>query len=286
MGAALVRGIGRPAAAALAALLLVTALAAPPASAERRAREPARETGKEDSRGARESGRSGSDPLEQRQREREGVEGSRTTDGPLGQRQRESEAMRRDGISPSRRTEIHQQADRAIANGECFNRNGMSAERRQRLDAWQAGGPEGREASRLGRQLGEMRGEEVVRHMEREVASGRVREGAERQIPAATEGGQRMRVWEYPDGTVIRYKPKGDSYRRGPTHSVEVKIDRNVRDGDARDQGIAFKVDGKGRAVPRGPADIRIPDRLTGNEITEYQNRIMDAGHMGTPRGG
>lgn len=283
MGAAVLRKPGW-----LATLLLaVIPMAVVPAlSAERRAREPGRETGKEDSRGAHETGRSGSDPLEQRQREREGIESSRTTDGPLGQHQRESEAKRRDGISPSRRAEIHQQADRAIASGECFNRNGMPAERRQRLEAWEAGGPDGREAARLGRELGGRRGEEVVRHMEREVASGRVREGAERTIAAATEGGQRMRVWEYPDGTVIRYKPKGDSYRRGPTHSVEVKIDRNVRDGDARDQGIAFKVDGKGRAVPRGPADIRIPDRLTGNEITEYQNRIMDAGHMGTPRDG
>jgi hypothetical protein len=32
-----------------------------------------------------------------------------------------------------------------------------------------------------------------------------------------------MQKWEYPDGTVVRYKPLGDEYRANATYSIEVK---------------------------------------------------------------
>ena len=39
---------------------------------------------------------------------------------------------------------------------------------------------------------------------------------------------QVMKKWEYPDGTLVRYKPQGDAYSGGlATYSVEVKVDKD-----------------------------------------------------------
>jgi hypothetical protein len=96
---------------------------------------------------------------------------------------------------------------------------------------------------------------------------------------------QRMMVWEYPDGTVVRYKPDGDEFRSGPTYSVEVKKDPNVGDAAAKQEGIAFKVDENGNPVPKGPDDIANPYSGNGSpeQVDEYKKRAMDAGHKEFP---
>lgn len=86
-----------------------------------------------------------------------------------------------------------------------------------------------------------------------------------------------MRVYEYPDGTVVRYKPHGGSKRPGPTYSIELKKDPSLSDlgkGDA-----AFKVDSSGRAVPKGPFEINNPYPKGSVQWLVFRDELMNAGH-------
>ena len=88
---------------------------------------------------------------------------------------------------------------------------------------------------------------------------------------------QVMKKWEYPDGTVVRYKPDGDAYSGGlATYSVEVKVDKSKPDQSLSD--IAFKVDPKGRAVPMGPGDVNNPFG-SGTPKETYRDGSMKLGH-------
>lgn len=70
-------------------------------------------------------------------------------------------------------------------------------------------------------------------------------------MPAGSPPTQTMRRWEYPDGTVVRYKPLGDNDRPNvPSFSIEVKKDPALPDS-ASGANVAFKLGDAGRAAPR-----------------------------------
>ena len=88
---------------------------------------------------------------------------------------------------------------------------------------------------------------------------------------------QIMKKWEYPDGTLVRYKPKGDAYSGGlATYSIEVKVDMVRQDHGPAD--IAFKIDPKGRAIPLGPNDVNNPYG-PGAPRETYRDGAMKLGH-------
>lgn len=86
-----------------------------------------------------------------------------------------------------------------------------------------------------------------------------------------------MDVYEYPDGTVVRHKPLGDQYRQEPSYSVEVKKDPSLPDLGKDD--AAFKVSSEGKAVPKGPADVKNPYPKGSIQSEEFTEALMDAGH-------
>ncbi|MCC7384671.1 MAG: hypothetical protein IT384_22675 [Deltaproteobacteria bacterium] len=69
-------------------------------------------------------------------------------------------------------------------------------------------------------------------------------------------------IWEYADGTVVRFRPHGDDYHPKPFFTIEVK-----RDTEAPYSGpdsAAFRVDAQGRPVPRNGREIAVPSDLSG----------------------
>lgn len=90
-------------------------------------------------------------------------------------------------------------------------------------------------------------------------------------------GQQQMQKWEFPDGTVVRYKPEGDDYSGGAaTYSIEVKSNRNAADQNLAD--VAFKVAPDGSAVPKAPANVNNP--FPNNpERDAYRDKTMRQGH-------
>jgi hypothetical protein len=74
--------------------------------------------------------------------------------------------------------------------------------------------------------------------------------------PTAT---QVQQVYAFADGTLVRVKPKGDTYNPGrPMFSVEVKQvpPSNVLPGQG---GVGFKVNDRGQPVPKGSVEIANP---------------------------
>jgi hypothetical protein len=88
---------------------------------------------------------------------------------------------------------------------------------------------------------------------------------------------QVMQVYEYLDGTLVRYKPIGDMKRPGPTYSIEVK--KNPTAPDLSPDDAAFKVDAAGRAVPKGPFDVKNPYPKGTPQAVRFERTVMDAGH-------
>lgn len=86
-----------------------------------------------------------------------------------------------------------------------------------------------------------------------------------------------MTIYEYNDGTVIRYKPLGDKIRKGPSYSVEVKKD--ILQPDTGFDSIAFKVDKKGNPLPKWQKEINRPFPL--EQKNKYINFLLDDDIMG-----
>jgi hypothetical protein len=88
------------------------------------------------------------------------------------------------------------------------------------------------------------------------------------------------RKYEYPDGTVVRYKAVPTGLRPPPTYSVEVK--HTPANPDHGPGDIAFKVDDQGRAVPKNPTDVKSP-YANNPERAAYVDDVMDRGHRSIP---
>lgn len=140
--------------------------------------------------------------------------------------------------------------------------------------------PTGKQAKRIAKELNEKKTrKEFLDYMAKEESSGRTK-------PHRTDpNGQK--IWEYEDGTVVRYKPNGDMHSGGkPTYSVEVL--KEGRTMSKKDKHIAFKVDGEGRAVPANQKSTKphSHDPGKGNpypegtiEHAQYVQEMMKAGH-------
>jgi hypothetical protein len=65
--------------------------------------------------------------------------------------------------------------------------------------------------------------------------------------------------------------------RHAPTYSVEVKKDPSLPDRGK--DSAAFKVDASGKALPKGPFDVRNPYPEGSMQADVFEREIMNAGH-------
>jgi hypothetical protein len=116
--------------------------------------------------------------------------------------------------------------------------------------------------------------------MGEEVSAGKCTKKA---VPISGPPRQTMDVYEYPDGTVVRYKPLGDPKRprSEPAYSVEVKKDPSLPDLGKDD--AAFKVDPTGKAIPKGPLELKNPYAKGSAQYKAFEDAVMNAGHHSLP---
>ncbi|HEY4244250.1 MAG TPA: hypothetical protein VGM88_30765 [Kofleriaceae bacterium] len=117
--------------------------------------------------------------------------------------------------------------------------------------------------------------------LEPEVAAGRaVFTTPPFKDPRPNRGMQEQLLWTFKDGTEIRVKPFGDDRHVG-LQMYSIEVNRQGTSGPQPQDGIAFKVDTQGRAVPKGPDDVRNPYKR-GEYPAQYDafaERVMEAGH-------
>ncbi|MBA3461248.1 MAG: DUF4157 domain-containing protein [Deltaproteobacteria bacterium] len=99
-------------------------------------------------------------------------------------------------------------------------------------------------------------------------------------MPAGSPVKQTMHRWEYPDGTVVRYKPLGDDHRPNvPSFSIEVKKNPAIPDSAGGSNGVALKLDDTGRAAPR-THDGELANPFTNDKQHKaFDNAAMEAVH-------
>ncbi|MEJ2613313.1 MAG: hypothetical protein P8179_25525, partial [Candidatus Thiodiazotropha sp.] len=117
-------------------------------------------------------------------------------------------------------------AKRAAHDGTAFNIERLDDLTKAQLRDY-AAGTTGGNGRRLAGQLNEMREERFLETMADEVEAGRC---TVRQVSINGPPPQMMDVYEYTDGTVVRYKPLGDTERHNPTYSIEVKKNPTLPD--------------------------------------------------------
>lgn len=165
-------------------------------------------------------------------------------------------------------------AEHAISNHMAFDPTKLDAATKAQL-AHYAAGTMGGNARRLAGQLNGMKEADFLTTMADEVKAGKC------AVKSANISGpppQKMDIYEYADGTVVRYKPLGDMKRPGPTYSIEVKKNPNLP--DAGSDSAAFKVDSNGIAVPKGPHDTQNPYGKGTAQAKEYEEALMNAVHF------
>jgi hypothetical protein len=185
-----------------------------------------------------------------------------------------------------KRKEGAAKAAQDIKDGKIIDGGKLKKESQEALAKFQKTPPEiGQTAKEIAPKLARKTEKEVLEHMEAEVKAGKCVKSTT-TIPGPTPGStQTMVKYEYPDGTMVRYKPDGDKFRPGPTMSVEVKHTPKKPDGsmnpDKSPDDIAFKVDETGAAVPKNPSDVKNPfDKGKDKDRNEgYTDRAMNAGH-------
>jgi hypothetical protein len=161
-------------------------------------------------------------------------------------------------------------AQRAIASDGAFDMSKLDAVAQSQLADYNAG-KTGGEAGRLARELNGLSEKDFLAKMAGESCTAK-------SVNINGPPPQAMRVYEYPDGTVVRYKPEGDSKRPGPTYSIELKKAPSLRDLGKDD--AAFKVDPLGRAVPKGPFDLKNPYPKGSVQALRFERTVMNAGHQ------
>lgn len=72
--------------------------------------------------------------------------------------------------------------------------------------------------------------------------------------------GGEMWSFQHTDGTLIRYKPDGDDFMHPPCATYSIELIKDTLQGYVNAttnplNGTAFKIDGQGNAVPKGPGD-------------------------------
>jgi hypothetical protein len=181
-------------------------------------------------------------------------------------------------------------ADRTIDDGSVFERSQMSDPAKQQLDAYRSGaakgGPtEGAHAQRLATRLPGNTVPAMESMLDAEAAAGTCRRDNER---TRGRGGsvQIQPTYYFNDGSVIRLKPEGDGYNGWkPSFSIEVKNSGVPAAATTEQPDIAFKVDARGRAVPKDAKEIANP---YGNgkytwQRDRFDDLIIYAGHQLVP---
>jgi hypothetical protein len=174
-------------------------------------------------------------------------------------------------------------ADQAIDDGSVFDRAQMSEEAKQQLDTHRSGGSkEGVHAKRLATALPGNTTRAMEAMLDAEVIAGNCRREDEAQLgPAGTT--QVQPTYYFNDGSVIRLKPKGDARNNWrSSFSVEVKNVGVSAAMNTEQRDIAFKVDSRGRPVPKDGTEIANPYR-SGKYIWQrnrFQQLIIYAGHQ------
>ena len=165
-------------------------------------------------------------------------------------------------------------AERAVQNQTAFDPAKLDAATQAQLADY-AAGRSGGAARRLAGELSGKSEAEFQRIMAEEVKQGRATmKSANISGPPA----QRMDIYEFADGTVVRHKPLGDSKRPGPAYSIEVK--KNPAVPDIGPNSAAFKVDARGNAVPKGPHETQTPYTVGSDQYVEFLQTLMNAGHL------
>lgn len=166
-------------------------------------------------------------------------------------------------------------AQAALKDGTAFDPNKLDSASMSQLQAYRDG-KTGTEARRLAPKLAKMNEEEFLSFMEQERKAGRaVYKEVQLGNPA-----QRMKVWDYgKDGTVVRYKPKGDKRRKGPTYSVDMKKEPSKLDSGPKD--AAFKVSPTGEPVPKSVMTATNPysESTAKFQCLKFEDALMDEGH-------
>ena len=165
---------------------------------------------------------------------------------------------------------VAERVDTEIDRGAVFQN--LTPAQTLALTEFNQGGSFGENARRLGPTLNNMTEAQFLQKMAAEAPVSTTKLIG----PAGAQ--QPMTKWEYPDGTLVRYKPNGDAFSNGKaTYSIEVKLTRTVP--DQNQANIAFKVDPQGRAVPKGPPDVKNP--YPGGSVKEdaYEQQVMKLGH-------
>lgn len=177
------------------------------------------------------------------------------------------------------------QAQTDIKQGRVFNTSKMSPHEKDALKDFNENPNAYHNAKRLSKKLAKKRtAKDLVAQMENEAASGKCTRTT-KTIKSPDGGTQEMAMYEYPDGTIVRVKPKGDGYRNGTTYSVEGKhTGMKNPDGtwkpDDGSKSVTFKVDEHANAVSKNPDHVNNPyDEPYAHD--QYDNAVMDAGHKG-----
>jgi len=186
--------------------------------------------------------------------------------------------------------DIKQQADADIESGAAHDfSQDEDGKMKQVYNDFQADPPKtGATAQTLGPKLSTMKEKEFTEFMDAEAAAGKCTSKVE-IVDSFAPGKekQNMMKYEYPDGTMVRYKPDGDLIRKGkPTYSIEIKKDASLADrgGTEAIHDVAFKVDEKGRLVPKWPHTMNDPYAPGSTLSKNYTNAMMATGHKILPK--
>ena len=227
--------------------------------------------------------------VDQRVREKAQAAGEQAYDAAIAlgkdEKQARNEATR--AIQDTARAEAKAEAERAaraaaqqvLTSGTAINPSALDADASAQLSNYPSSSFA---AKRIGPALAGKGEAEFLAFMSSEVSSGNVPTPKVRNIsaPPPHTGTQPMQIWEYPDGTVVRYKPLGDKERPNPTFSIEVK--KNPALPDSGPEDAAFKVDLTGAPVPKKPEEaIANPYSKSSNrdQYDAFDRAVMDAGH-------
>ncbi|MGE3458685.1 MAG: DUF4157 domain-containing protein [Kofleriaceae bacterium] len=173
-------------------------------------------------------------------------------------------------------------ANQAIDDGSVFERSAMSEDAKAQLDAYRKGtGRDGGAARRQSTALAGKTFAEMQAILDPDVTSGAAARATEQIKGPPPTGAQTQIAYYYQDGSVIRLKPQGDEFNGWqPSYSVEVKT-AHAPPGPSDPTMIAFKVDDRGRAVPKDPDQIANPyvDGKYVDQHDAYDQHVLDAGH-------
>ncbi len=199
-----------------------------------------------------------------------------TKDPKLADR-KASEAVRKRALLEAQTEAVaaaEKEAEKAVNAGSAFK--GLDPQAKGQLAAYQSGAA--LEVRRLATTLPGKSEKEFLDIMAKEVAEGRV--GQPRSIPITGPPAQHMQMWEYPDGSEIRFKPLGDADRAGPTFSIEVK--KNPTVPDVAQDTAAFKIDQHGRAVPKNDRELLNPYTKATNrdQFEAFEEAVLKPVHF------